>query len=97
MENIEIFSKILDYGLSVGIVLLVAWFLNKKNTILEEKNLDLIEKMHHKDLENLKTLEAISRILDEVKTNGNENTKEIKEYISERTKYIEEEIRRYGN
>jgi uncharacterized membrane protein len=94
--EIEVINRLLDYGLSIAVVVVVAYLLNRKNNQLESKNTDLVEKMHHKDLENLKTLEAISRLLDDLKIVGSENHKEIKEHVSERAREIRDEISRYG-
>ena len=96
MLEIDLVNRLLDYGLSIAVIVVVAYLLNRKNNELEAKNTDLVEKMHHKDLENLKTLEAIGRVLDELKNNGSENHKEIKDHITERTREIRDELSRYG-
>ena len=91
--ELELLRKLIDNGLTLGIMGYFLWQMNKRNEKLDAKNNDLIEKMHLKDLENIKTLEAIGKTIDKIQ---NENVKDIKEHITARTADIKAELQRYG-
>lgn len=91
--EVQLLGRLADVALTLAIMGYFLWELNKKNERLSQRNDDLVEKMHLKDLENIKTLEAISKTIDKL---GTENVKEIKNHISERTADIKNELQRYG-
>ena len=94
--DINFLTRLADVAITLA---LMAYFLRdlyRRNQKLEDKNTDLIEKMHFKDLENIKTLEAISKMLDNLERNGHEKVRDIKTHITERTAEIKDELRRYG-
>lgn len=96
MENdFNILYRLADTALTLGILGIGLFTLYKRNLSLETRNQELIDKMHMKDLENIKTLELISRGIENIEKNERENITVIKTHIDERTRELKEEIRRY--
>lgn len=70
------------------------YFLVKKNNELENKNQKLVDKMYDRDMENIRSLELISKTIEKIESNGAVDTREIKEHITEQTKNIRDDISR---
>ena len=58
------------------------------------RNNSLIEKIHTRDLQNLKTLESILAALLKLEEKGDTNFNSLKDHITERIKVLSDEIKR---
>jgi hypothetical protein len=95
MEELSIWGRLADTAITFGVMSIGVWMLWQKNTELEKRNVELVEKGHTKDLENIKTLELIARTIERLESNGNVNTESVKRHISERITEVREDLRRY--
>lgn len=93
-SNIELFYKLADTAVTLAVMAFGLYFLVKKNTQLETKNQNLVDKMYERDMENIRSLELISKTIEKIESNGAVDTREIKEHISEQTKNIRDDIQR---
>jgi predicted PurR-regulated permease PerM len=66
----------------MGVALIVLW----------KKNDSLIEKIHERDLQNLKTLEEMLRALRQIEQKGDLHFDQLKTHISERIQSLREQL-----
>jgi hypothetical protein len=94
-HELTVWGKLADIAITFGVMSLVCYVLWHRNMELERKNVELIEKSHQKDLENIRTLEMIAKTIEKLEHNDNVNTESVKRHISERINEIREELRAY--